>query len=429
MQSTDRQVVNIPRHFYSLDALRGLAALGIIFWHWPHFFFYGGTNSTQFDITQQPLYGLFKPLYTNGWRAVDLFFCLSGFIFFWLYSAKISRRETSLKEFFILRLSRLYPLHFAALLFVAVGQQLMFWRSGKFFIYQYNDFFHFVLQSLFASHWGWESGDSFNGPGWSVSIEILLYAIFFGICRLNLLRWWHLALFVTGGFILMAIGNHALLGRGLVSFFVGGISFYIFYRILQLSLSLIVLQGLGATTACLWVLIPIDIHDNILYHFYRDHFWQESLNFRGKDLIGTMLMKGLAHISFELLLFPLTIITLALWESKRGTLGRRLAFLGQISYSSYLLHFPLQLVIVHLAMSFSIANTFFRTPIALISFFAILIPLSLCSYHFFERPCQSFLRSYCSPRPPKPPSTLQPAGFQGDYWTSPLEAPQTEEHN
>lgn len=148
-------------------------------------------------------------------------------------------------------------------------------------------------------------------------------------------------------------------------------------------------------TVALWIILPFNTQNKIIYHFYQDRIWRESLNFKGKDVIGDFLiLKVIPHISFELIMFPLAVITLALWEVKRGSLGKRLAFLGDISYSSYLLHFPLQIVVLYLAGS----DTVFKTPLALICFYAVLLPLSLSSYKFLERPCQSLLRSWLLPR-------------------------------
>ena len=137
--------------FYSLDALRGIAALSVVFWHWPHFFI--GTNHGTYDPTRLPLHEWTSLLYTKGYLAVDLFFSLSGFIFYWLYSRRVAEREISAGKFGLLRFSRLYPLHFATLLFVAIGQALLMQARGNYFVYPGNDIYHFVLNLFLASSW------------------------------------------------------------------------------------------------------------------------------------------------------------------------------------------------------------------------------------------------------------------------------------
>jgi len=391
MSPTERKQPILPSHFYSLDALRGVAALAIVFWHWQHFF-YRGVEKPQFDPIRQPLYSVFKPLYTDGWRAVDLFFCLSGFIFFWLYSEKISTRATSLKTFFVLRFSRLYPLHFLTLLLVAAGQFLMLRIQGEFFVYPCNDLRHFALQTVFASGWGLERGYSFNGPIWSVSVEVLCYAAFFLICLLRCKRWWQLILFMVGGYYLQRTGLSDP-GRGLSSFFVGGLAFQVFRYVARFDLPRMALLCLGVFTASLWFIIPYNSGHNIIYGFYRDHIWSQHLSIHGKDYFGAALLIASPYW-FELALYPITIMTLALWETHRGTLGKRLAFLGHMSYASYLWHFPLQMVFLGAVQSLSNQREFFYTPLSLLLFYAVLIPVSLCSYRYFELPCQSRIREW-----------------------------------
>ena len=382
----------LPRHFYSLDALRGLAALCVVFSHWKHFFFIPGNELKPFRWELHPLNFLFQPLYTDGYRAVELFFCLSGFIFFWLYAEKISRRQTSLREFVVLRFSRLYPLHFLTLLVVVAGQQFIHWRYGAYFVYSQNDLYHFGLQLLFASNWGFERGLSFNGPIWSVSVEIVCYAAFFLACLFYARRWWHLGLYVGIGYF---VGRtcHLDIGQGIFSFFIGGLAFQFFAHFWNHGLHRKVLPALVVITGLMWIFIPLNTHYDLLNRIYhRVWIWPEHLTLFGKDIIG-FAVQEISIRTFELVLFPLTILTLALGESCRGTLGKRLAFLGDISYSSYLWHFPLQLVFVAIISVCALPVTFFCTPLALFLFFLILIPLSLCSYRFFERPCQSKLRA------------------------------------
>lgn len=364
----------LPRHFYSLDALRGLAALSVVFWHWQHFF-YRGTELTDFSPERQPLYNWFKPFYTEGWRAVDLFFCLSGFIFYWLYSERIGNRTISPKEFGVLRFSRLYPLHFLTLLAVLVGQEFMQQHYGSYFAYSHIDLYHFGLQLLFASNWGLERGYSFNGPIWSVSVEVLLYVVFFILCRFNLRRWWHLAIMIVLGHVVMRIGPSNV-GKGAFSFFAGGAGFYVFWHVWNQSPSRATLVKFAIITGLFWLLVATNIYV--------------------RDDLGYPLVKT-PRFFYELLLFPLTLITLALWEAQRGTLGRRVAFLGHLSYSSYLLHFPLQMLLVGIALVMSMPMTIFYTPISLVFFFILLVTISLTSYQFFERPAQSKLRAWLLP--------------------------------
>lgn len=380
---------NFPLHFYSLDALRGGAALGVVLWHWVHFF---RQNMAEFHREQQPLYSILAPFYLEGWRAVDFFFCLSGFVFYWRYSEQVGRRELSLKEFFVFRFARLYPLHCLTLVIVAVGQWLMLRHTGAFFVYQNNDLFHFVLQMMFSANWGLERGWSFNAPVWSVSYEMLLYGVFFCFCYLNFRRWWHLALFVGCGCLLIMSDRPHLrqIGSCAFLFFIGGLTFCVASYLARRTLSGRTLAGFAILAVLLWGLIPINTHGNILYNSYRNHVQGSDVGM-SVEIVG-FIIRVLSKYSFELLLFPLTIITLVLWEARRGTLGRRLSILGQISYSSYLLHFPLQMAFAGITFVLGVPVAFFYTPWSLLLFYLVLIFLSLCSYRYFERPSQIWLR-------------------------------------
>jgi hypothetical protein len=191
--------------FYSLDALRGVAALCVVFWHWQHFF-YAGTKPGHVDLARLPFERWFHLAYVRGELAVDLFFCLSGFIFYWLYADRVSRRTITGGHFAWLRFSRLYPLHLATLALVAVGQRWMMKTQGCYFVYDQNDKLHFAYNLFLVSGWGVERGFSFNGPIWSVSVEVFLYGLFFAACRL---------LPVRAG----VLAGLAALGRGMLSFF------------------------------------------------------------------------------------------------------------------------------------------------------------------------------------------------------------------
>jgi peptidoglycan/LPS O-acetylase OafA/YrhL len=340
------------------------------------------------DPTILPLYSILKPLYDLGYHAVDLFFCLSGFIFFWLYSEKIKSKHTPAKEFTIFRFSRLYPLHLVTLIAVALGQMMMWHTFGSWFVCGNNSIKHFISQLFFASA---VFGPSFNAPTWSVSVEVILYGAFFLVCRLNWIRWWQLLIYAClGEFWVIHHGTNFLIARGVLSFFIGGLTFQFFLFLWKKALSKPACMILATVVMLLWLLIPWALENGFPYSNH-----QSVLDGNGMKIF-VILRKAIfwfSQDSCELVLFPLTLLTLAIWESRRGTLGRRFALLGDISYSTYLLHFPLQILFVLLFFSLGWPLTFFSTPLSILVFFAILIPISMGSYQYFERPAQSILRT------------------------------------
>ncbi len=361
--------------FYSLDVLRGLAALSVVFWHWQHFFLPFNTRGAAFVMEELPLFPVLAFFYRHGSEAVLLFFCLSGFIFFWLYSQRVAERAVTVSAFTVLRLSRLYPLHFATLLFVAVGQWMYQRTTGSYFVYPFNDLYHFVLNFLFASSWGFERGLSFNAPVWSVSVEIFLYAAFFVFCRLiprNLLTL--AAVVLVGHFIVIRVNQP--IASGVEGFFLGGLAYLTYGRLLQSGDRWKVARWLPAVVALAWLVT----------------FWFGSqahgLSFKGEPWV----LRKLVAVWAVFLLFPTTILALALLESRRGTLGRRLAFVGDISYSSYLLHFPLQLAVVSIVNRLGAGPALYSAPWFLAAFFVTLILVALAVHHTFERPMQRLLR-------------------------------------
>ena len=177
-----KNYISSIKHYYLLDVIRGVAAFVILFWHYQHFF-WNGTERVEFNKEEQPLYLIFYSFYNYGHVAVYLFFILSGFIFFHTYGVRIADRVVSFRQYALNRFSRLYPLHLFTLILVVFLQIYYFKNFNDYYIYQFNDLKHFLLNLSFISFWGFEDGLSFNGPIWSVSIEVLLYLIFYIFCR------------------------------------------------------------------------------------------------------------------------------------------------------------------------------------------------------------------------------------------------------
>ena len=89
-----------------------------------------------------PFYSILFPIYRNGGYAVQMFWTISGFIFFWRYAGRINDKTMKHYEYFILRFSRLYPLHIVTLVAVA-ALQLAYFRL-------HDDVFY--LRTLMTSH-------------------------------------------------------------------------------------------------------------------------------------------------------------------------------------------------------------------------------------------------------------------------------------
>lgn len=361
---------------YSLDALRGVAALAVVFWHWQHFSAIGPSEQ-PFNPQLQPQYRVFRLFYDQGWLAVDLFFSLSGFIFFWLYSKSISQHQVSPAQFFILRFSRLYPLHIATLLFCAIAQVGYIALNGRGFIYGNTDLGHFALNILLISSLGIEKGFSFNGPIWSVSVESSMYVAFFALCRLRLNKPGILVVISAIGFSLI-YNLYPPIGRGIGSFFLGGFIYSVYTtfnsRANAKRISIVVI---GVTTL-LWIAT--------FAHFYLGNALKDIPNLW--RLSGTLPGRGFA----EIVLLPMTILSLAMYESNFSLKIAGLEFLGSISYSSYLLHFPLQLSLALLLPLFGLTSSFFQTNFSLILFFVLLVSLSVISFKYFEMPAQQHIR-------------------------------------
>lgn len=346
-----------PERLYALDALRGIAALAVVFWHWQHFFFQGAVPGPLLREAQ-PLYGVFSLFYRHGGDAVSLFFSLSGFIFFWLFAQTLASRELNGKQFFLERFSRIYPLHLATFLAVALLQKIYSAYVGSAFVYPFNDAYHALLNVFLAPAWGLELGWSYNGPAWSISIEVLLYASFY-----LLWRYTKAPLSISALLILVAVWifpAHYKVSLGVFGFFCGGLGYVLVAWLMRRFTGQWVGAGLILVTVLGWYLFNMSGPDSQLPKFA--------------------------------LLFPLTIMTIAACHQWLEPFARRFAWLGDISYASYLLHFPLQIIAALLADKFLPGRGVFYQAWTLVLFFAVLIGTSLLCHHAFERPVQRWLR-------------------------------------
>jgi peptidoglycan/LPS O-acetylase OafA/YrhL len=362
----------------ALDGLRGVAAIAVVAWHWQHFFAISGDWQPGWTRSMQPFFWLLKPLYVQGWAAVDLFFVLSGFVFFWLYRDSIRSGATGAWKFSVLRISRLYPLHFVMLIAVANLQLVFFRANGQFFIYEPNDLPHFVAHLFMVQNWWPDSPQTFDGPTWSVSIEMLLYVLFFVACRLGPMRGAHCLVAALAGALLLTFDEH--IARGVIGFFMGGFIFAIWGGLRDDPRAGTISRVLAWTSLAGWAVLCAML--------YGDSPWLEGGEGNNQFLIV-----------FDFFLCPLTVLALALRESAGRTTPAWLGNLGDVSYSTYLIHFPLQLSLALVAAQFALTPAFFMNGGVMIAFLVVLIGLGALSYRYFERPMQDILRRLAAPRP------------------------------
>ncbi len=364
-----------PHHLHSLDVARGVAAFAVVFWHWQQFFYVGLDQDAGFRSDLQPLFRVFRPFYLHGHEAVSLFFSLSGFIFFWLFAHEISAGSLTLRTFFLRRFSRLYPLHFVTLVVVAVAQPIYRVLHGSFFVYAWNNPPHFVLQMLMLSTIGRDTGLSFNGPSWSVSLEMILYAIFFLSCAMLKARWLPMSLIAVSGYLILGQCRPSF-GSAVGAFFIGGCLSLLYTAITsnpKRGRHLILLM-ICALATCIALV---------------------SVFGTPTEIVQGVVRPGDAPDVLTVVIFPCCILTLALAEFRWPAVFARVARatrLGELSYSVYLIHFPLQLVVMILLGRLGIDARIFYSPLSLVAFFTILIGLGLLSHYRFEMPMQLWLR-------------------------------------
>jgi len=364
-----------PEKLSSLELVRFGAAFTVLLAHYCHFYIYG-TTYRNWTLEGQPLYWLFEPCYHYGTRAVEVFWILSGFIFFHQYAARIQEKRISGWRFGWLRFSRLYPLHFATLIAVALLQWAYRAKFGTFFVVEINDLKHFALNLLFASYWGFQNGFSFNAPSWSVSVEVLVYLLFFVITRrlgaslVTVL----LCLGASAG-LNFYLGSEPVINRCAFYFYAGGLSWLAYRKVSEQ----LWLWQLGATLAAVAAIIAC------ARHFSATHDVDFALNFE----------------------VPVVIFILAL-HSK--LLGRRPAAvadtLGNLTYASYLIHFPLQIAFMLAAGLLGIKGGFAASPAFLLGYLLGVFALSWLVYTRFELPAQNALRARLKENAPSPVASL-----------------------
>jgi peptidoglycan/LPS O-acetylase OafA/YrhL len=341
-----------------LEALRFLTAFAILVFHYRHFAFVAD-KPVGLVPERLPLYGLLHSFHDSGAYGVWIFWCISGFIFFWKYRDAIADRSVGGWKFFVLRFSRLYPLHLATLLLVALLQPVYFGMHGYFFVYQLNDLPHFLSQLFLASDWGIVHGYSFDGPIWSISVEVMAYFLFF--LMLLATRSWLLNVLVIAA-CLNASGQVAAC---LAFFYIGGLAAMARRAAASAAFRSVIESGAWVAV----VVVP-----PVVLSLARVQFNQ---------------------FDFPLLLLytPILLFCLSREIAVPASVQKAVEAAGNMTYSSYLLHFPIQLLIV---LCFSTTGA--PIPLYNVTFFVVYLATTLLAsyfiYRYFEAPAQNLVRGF-----------------------------------
>lgn len=323
-----------------LTSIRGFAALWVVGHHW-------------FDQTQLPWV---RTIFEPGYRAVDIFFALSGLILTLVY-ARLPRSKVP--QFFVQRVFRVYPVHIFSLLLLTVIVELPNVQLHTFLTPDYAGSL-LLLQPFIRLN------TAMNPVAWSIGIEFVFYLLFpvllFLLNGVERTRFKNTALVVLVG-VLVCAQFYALrvafgetfgptaVGRGIASFMLG--------MVLAKFRNLFDLSFAGASAiellSCLGIALAVALH-------YQD------------------LIPFLAVVLIVSLSFDVGVVAIALRH-------RICHWLGQISFSVYLLHYAIQVSMDKFVPFKSLATgTFYDGLIRWTLLASVLLMVSSISYRFIEVP-------------------------------------------
>jgi peptidoglycan/LPS O-acetylase OafA/YrhL len=334
------------RDIPALTGLRGFAAVWVLARHYTN-----GTEGNGFwsDIA-----------FHGGANGVMIFFVLSGFILSHVYRNQFvdGIRGKDYIRFLYFRFARIYPLHFFTLILWLVLFTVVVPRSGLPDMTSYT----FILNLFLAQAWGFFRDYSWNAPSWTISVEWALYFIFpFALVAiLSLRRYWMLAT-VIGAAVLALYGEPILLGNHNSEGFQ--------YGILMISYALMFACGIAAYPVAVMMV-------------------KQSLDLFGGSLlvilgVGLLIYTCSIGEQFWLTTLAATLLVTGLYAANgvgHLVFGNRITvFLGEISYSLYMTHIMVLLILLPLDLP----------PLAL-PMLAITVATAV---HFaIERPSRTALR-------------------------------------
>lgn len=343
---TSKRPVPLP----GLTGLRGIGAIWVLVFH--------------------AQYGLHLPVADAGYFGVDLFFILSGFVLSHAHP-DIRWNWHSYWTFLQTRFARIFPMHWVALALVALV--LLFYPKI------YNDmpqdfgWSALISSTLLVQNWGLGQLAPWNAPAWSLSTEWLASIAF------------PVFLLVARKFIQPKLA--ALLCAGCLGAFA---AFLLLTHNPSPDVAPDVASRAGLVrTACEFAA------GCLLYRVYAADMRVNAVAaLTGAALILTgLLVPNLAILA--VFGFPLLILlaTQPSGLAAKALANRLMVFLGEISFSVYLLHWILLQASNRMQAALHVGGA--AASLWFCCFVGLVIALSTATYHLVEVPARRRLRREC----------------------------------
>lgn len=340
---------SLPAEIRELTALRFFAAIWVPLVH------------VRFFFDSDP--GRTSGLFAYSWLGVEWFFALSGFILCHVYGG---RRPLQYGAFLWNRLARIYPVHLVTLGLMVLLAGALGSPAPPVAI---------AWHAALVQAWGWSRVEYLNFPAWSVSAEWFAYLLF------------PLALV----FLDIAKARPKLVAIVTLSAALGFAFAYLHIEHHEFN---------GETVGWGYLrIIPSFAVGCALYALARDTVWTVRLADRGIWLclmlaVAVMLVRPRAWSILPELWGVLFFAALR----SRGTgasLLRHpvLQYLGRISYSIYMTHWPFWSGLLLLGRVF--APHLHRLPHWCVApAYVAIIPVGAAAYHLVEKPARAWMRRH-----------------------------------
>jgi peptidoglycan/LPS O-acetylase OafA/YrhL len=343
----------------NLTGIRGFAALWVACFHFQNL-----------PIMESLHLG---PIVTRGFRGVDVFFVLSGLVLALNYAQRFASPRLDwgmFREFLIRRFARIYPVHLATFLIVFMGFEFAVHTGHNFPLQQNDDLWTAVCNLLMIHAWGMTKDVSWNIASWSISAEWFAYIFVFPFCVLVLRR-------------LSAIGC-------LTVTFLAWLLFLGFVFFLQRG-------GLAfATTDGALRIIPEFIGGYSVYRMIMQSSVKISGNSSAAIGLAGILIISYLPAAFVVFLLPATMMLMiglhAGGSVVNAVFGNRPAiFLGEISYSIYMIHLIVAVLFDHFAWALRVSPTLIHAVLILIIEMLTTIGLAYLMYISIELPGRAMI--------------------------------------